>query len=114
MTFRISIEGPGDVFSCSSEKNVLKAMEQLGRKGIPVGCRGGGCGVCKVQILDKDARYHTGKMSREHVTEEDEARGICLACKLIPESDLRIKALGKWKKHFDADTFFKQVNQAKN
>ena len=97
--FIIVIEDSGEEFACPAERNVLKAMEQLGRKGIPVGCRGGGCGVCRVQVVG-DGCYRTGKMSREQVPVEDEEQGICLACKLFPEADLRLKVLGKWQKHF--------------
>ena len=97
--FIIHIEDSNEEFTCSSERNVLKAMEQLGRKGIPVGCRGGGCGVCRVQVVG-DSHYRTGKMSREQVPVEDEEKRICLACKLFPEADLRLKVLGKWQKHF--------------
>ena len=97
--FIIVIEDSDEAFTCSSDRNVLKAMEQLGRKGIPVGCRGGGCGVCRVQVVG-DGRYRTGKMSREQVPVDDEQQGICLACKLFPEADLRLKVLGRWQKHF--------------
>jgi len=38
------------------------------------------------------------KMSRAQVTAADEAKGICLACKLIPEGDLEIRALGLLRK----------------
>ena len=102
--FIIAIEDTGEKFACSPERNVLKAMEQLGRKGIPVGCRGGGCGVCRVQVLG-DGHYRTGKMSREQVPVQDEEQGICLACKLFPEGDLRLKVLGKWQKIFFTDTY---------
>ena len=101
--YQITIEDTDNVFRCAAEKNVLRAMEQLGRKGIPVGCRGGGCGICRVQVLG-EGKYHTGKMSREQVPVEDEKLGICLACKLIPDSDLQLKVLGKWQKHFNVDT----------
>ena len=97
--FIIVIEDSDEEFTCSSDRNVLKAMEQLGRKGIPVGCRGGGCGVCRVQVVG-DGPYRTGKMSREQVPVDDEQQGICLACKLFPEADLRLKVLGRWQKHF--------------
>ena len=97
--FAIVIEGAGEEFTCLPERNVLKAMEQLGRQGIPVGCRGGGCGVCRVQVVG-DGLYRTGKMSREQVPVEDEEKGICLACKLFPEGDLRLKVLGKWQNRF--------------
>ena len=102
--FIIVIEDTGEKFACSSGRNVLKAMEQLGRKGIPVGCRGGGCGVCRVQVLG-DGHYRTGKMSREQVPVQDEEQRICLACKLFPEGDLRLKVLGKWQKIFFTDTY---------
>lgn len=101
--YLITVEGTADVFPCPPEKNVLKAMEQLGRKGIPVGCRGGGCGVCRVQVVNGGS-YHTGKMSREQVSVDDEKKGICLACKLFPEADLELKVLGKWQKEFPPAT----------
>ena len=97
--FIIVIEDSGEEFACAPERNVLKAMEQLGRTGIPVGCRGGGCGVCRVQVVGNGS-YRTGRMSREQVPVEDEEKGICLACKLFPEGDLRLKVLGKWQKLF--------------
>lgn len=79
-------------FGCKADQNVLQAMERLGRKGIPVGCRGGGCGICRVQV--KQGQFRTLKMSRAQVSEQDAAVGIALACKLIPEGDLEIHPLG--------------------
>ena len=93
MPYEISIADTGETFPCKDGQNVLAAMEKLGRKGIPVGCRGGGCGICRVQVVG-DARYKTLVMSRARVSEADEAQGICLACKLIPEGDLTVKPLG--------------------
>ena len=91
--FSVLIEDSGETVLCDARDNVLRAMEALGRRGIPVGCRGGGCGVCKVQVLD--GVYHTRKMSRACISEEEEARGVVLACKLFLESGLRVKVLGK-------------------
>ena len=53
---------------------------------IPVGCRGGGCGVCRVRVLSGE--YATKRMSRAHVSEADEAEGVVLACRLLPASDI--------------------------
>ncbi|MGR9091142.1 MAG: 2Fe-2S iron-sulfur cluster-binding protein [Gammaproteobacteria bacterium] len=91
--FRIAIADSNEQFTCKDGQNVLLAMERLGRKGIPVGCRGGGCGICRVQVLGGGA-YRTLKMSRAQVSEVDEAAGVCLACKLLPEGDLTIRPLG--------------------
>ena len=41
-------------------------------------------------------------MSRAQITKEDEANRYCLACKLIPESDLRIQPMGLLRKKLGA------------
>ena len=46
--FVICIEDTGEQYACADSRSVLEGMEALGKKGIPVGCRQGGCGVCKV------------------------------------------------------------------
>jgi ferredoxin len=97
ISYEITVADSGECFSCRDGQNVLLAMERLGRQAIPVGCRGGGCGICRVQVLG-EGRYRTMKMSRAQVTAADEAKGICLACKLIPEGDLEIRALGALRK----------------
>jgi ferredoxin len=61
-------------------------MMRAADRSIPVGCRGGGCGVCRVRVVSGD--YTTMRMSRAHVTEADEEAGIALACRLLPSSDI--------------------------
>lgn len=95
-TFEILIADNGERFACRSGENLLKAMERLNRAGIPVGCRGGGCGVCKVQVTR--GQYVAHKMSRAHVGADEEAAGIGLACRLMPTSDLELKVLGALRK----------------
>lgn len=89
----VHIQNTGERFTFKGEDNVLRAMECLGRKGIPIGCRGGGCGVCKVKVLA--GPYRTGKMSRSCVSADEEREGIVLACKLFADGDLSIEAIGK-------------------
>ena len=93
MRYAITMAGSGERFDCGAGQNVLAAMERLGRRDIPVGCRGGGCGICRVRIVGGTA-YRTLKMSRAQVTVADERAGICLACKLIPQGDLVLEWLG--------------------
>jgi ferredoxin len=68
-------------------------MEVLGGRAIPVGCRGGGCGICKIEVLS--GRYRTARMSRSRISADEEARGMALACRLYPEDDLTIRVVGK-------------------
>ncbi|WP_153168714.1 2Fe-2S iron-sulfur cluster-binding protein [Thauera sp. 2A1] len=98
-SFRVSIANTGEEYVCSEDDNLLKGMEQLSRKGIPVGCRGGGCGVCKIQI--ESGTYRSIKMSRSYVTREEEASGIVLACRVFPQSDITLSVLGKMVKKFE-------------
>ncbi|MBV1787127.1 2Fe-2S iron-sulfur cluster binding domain-containing protein [Marinobacterium sp. D7] len=77
-------------FKASSAVNLLVAMEQARESVIGIGCRGGGCGKCRIRVLDGD--YETKRMSRAWVTEEDEAQGIVLACRIFARSDLTIIA----------------------
>ncbi|MBN8442900.1 MAG: 2Fe-2S iron-sulfur cluster binding domain-containing protein [Thauera sp.] len=101
--FNISISNTGEEYRCSANDNLLKGMEELSRKGIPVGCRGGGCGVCKIKI--ESGLIRSIKMSRQHVTKEEEAEGIVLACRVFPESDITLSVLGKMVKKFELYSF---------
>lgn len=92
----VHIENDGSSYRCTEARTLLDGMESLGRKGIPVGCRGGGCGVCKVQIVS--GSYTKRVMSRAHVSAEEEASGCVLACRVKPTSDVSLQVIGKLKK----------------
>jgi ferredoxin len=93
MQFQVTIENTGETFRCSEDVNVLAAMEQACCHGIPVGCRNGGCGACKVRIVA--GGYTTRKMNRAVVSVQDEAEGRVLACKTYPGGDIAVFALGR-------------------
>ncbi|QTD45371.1 2Fe-2S iron-sulfur cluster-binding protein [Ottowia testudinis] len=95
--YTITIDDTGESYRCVDYRSVLEGMEALGKKGIPVGCRNGGCGVCKVQVTA--GSYSRRVMSREHVSEADEAAGCVLSCRIKPTSDLHLSVLGAMKKN---------------
>ena len=80
-------------FECAEGEVVLAAMAKTGKKGIPKGCFGGGCGICRIRVVEGD--YTTGKMSRAHVSEQEQAEGFALACKCFPQGDLEVEVVGK-------------------
>jgi ferredoxin len=96
-SYTVTIAETGESYRCLDERSVLEGMEALGRKGIPVGCRQGGCGVCKVQVLE--GAYSRRVMSRAHVSAEEEAGGCVLSCRIKPSSDLRVSVVGAMKKN---------------
>ena len=87
--YQITERNSGNTFRCKSGQSVLKAMEQQGKKCVPVGCRGGGCGFCKVTVLSGE--YDCGKMSRVHVSPQAMEQGEVLACRIYPLSNLIIE-----------------------
>lgn len=95
--FNVLIEETGETFRCSPQESLLAGMERLGKKGIPVGCRGGGCGVCKVEIVA--GSYVKRVMSRAYVSAEEEAAGQVLACRVRPTSDITLRVIGKMAKN---------------
>lgn len=95
--FEITILDTGERYRCVDYRSLLEGMEALGKKGIPVGCRGGGCGVCKVRV--ETGTYTRRVMSREHISEQEEAAGIVLACRCKPTSDITLAVLGSMKKN---------------
>jgi len=93
-TFEVLLRQTGERFVCRLGETVLQGMTRLGRKGIPVGCVGGGCGVCRIRIASGVYRRQS-PMSREFISSEDECQGIVLACCVSPCSDLAVEVLGK-------------------
>lgn len=90
----VRIMQSGEEYWCRSSETLLLAMVRLGRKGIPVGCVSGGCGVCKVLI--RSGNWHkSGPMSRAHVSADEEAQGIGLACRIVPDGDIELDVIGK-------------------
>lgn len=96
MKHEILIDDTGERYLCDETESVLAGMARLGRKGIPLGCRGGGCGVCKVAVTD--GRYQAQVMSRAHVSQEELDAGRVLACRIRPESRLTVTVVGALRK----------------
>ncbi|MHA7923824.1 MAG: 2Fe-2S iron-sulfur cluster-binding protein [Marinobacter sp.] len=89
--FQVTNRTTGDCFTCSEGQSVLKAMEQRGMKCVPVGCRGGGCGYCKIRVVEGE--FECGKMSKAHAPPEAIEQGKVLACRIYPLTDLIIECL---------------------
>ncbi len=95
--YEVVIEETDESFYCKEGQTILSAMAAMGKRGIPSGCHGGGCGVCKIQIIEGEVE--TKSMSSEHVSKTDIEQGKILACRTTPESNIRLKVLGKMSKN---------------
>ena len=97
--FPVHVAQTDETFPCAANESLLTGMVRLGRKGIPVGCVNGGCGVCKVRILTGDIKA-LGPISRAHVTLDEEHQGYTLACRVAPQTAVDLEVAGKLNKPF--------------
>ena len=95
----VTVAQTKETYPCAIGESLLQGMLRLGRKGIPVGCVNGGCGVCKVRIVEGEVQ-RLGPVSRAHVTQEEEAGGYTLACRAGPVTAVRLEVAGKFEKPF--------------
>lgn len=95
----VCVAQTGETYACATTESLLRGMLKLGRKGIPAGCVNGGCGVCKVRIVEGTVTS-LGPVSREHVSVDEERCGITLACRVAPATAVRLQAVGKFEKPF--------------
>ena len=78
-----------------ADKSLLHSLAQTGHSPVQVGCKGGGCGVCKVRVVAGD--YDSKPMSKAHISDTDKAAGIVLACRIFPTSNLTVLPMGDTK-----------------
>ena len=93
----VTIADTGETYRCRTSESLLDGMHRTGRRGIPVGCRGGGCSVCKVGVVSGSYRQFK-PMSREYVDDGDLAAGRVLACCVQPQTPVTLEIIGKIKK----------------
>lgn len=89
LVHKISIVNRNRAFDCDEEQALLIGMEQGSKRLIRVGCRGGGCGVCKVKIVS--GNYQCKAMSKAHISTVEREEGFALACRVYPRSDISLE-----------------------
>ncbi len=82
----VKCAGSEQEFLCSADKPLLIAMERQAKDLIPVGCRGGGCGRCRIRIISGE--IEAKKMSKKFVGEAELKENLTLACRTFPRSDV--------------------------
>jgi ferredoxin len=92
MKYQITNSENGASFLCDEDAYIISAMVPSHKGPIDYGCFGGGCGVCRCRILSGDYNVDK-KMSRSHVSVDEEKQGIVLVCCVKPRSDI---VLEKW------------------
>lgn len=86
---QITVQDTGTTFVCGEGEPILSAMKRAYAGPIHYGCFGGGCGVCKMKVVAGDV-YQAKRMSRAHVSPQEEQAGTRLLCCIHPRSDVVI------------------------
>jgi len=89
MSYSVRIEPTNHVFQVEEGESVLDAALRQSVT-LPYGCRGGGCGACKGQLLEGTISYPDGLPGG--LSEDDHNKGYALFCQAEPNSDLVIKS----------------------
>jgi len=99
----VTILDTGETCRCRTDESLLEGLRRWGLRGVPIGCRNGGCSVCRIQIARGRYAQHR-PMSREYVSDDDLAADRVLTCCVKPLSALEIRVIGKMSKAFAATT----------
>ncbi len=71
------------------EETLLAALSRAGL-GYRIGCRRGGCGVCKLHLLLGEVRYER-TVAESVLTDDERVEGICLSCRAVPITNVVIE-----------------------
>lgn len=86
--YTITLSPIGDTVSCKAEETVLAAILGSGAS-VMFGCRGGGCGTCKMRVIS--GQVANGRCSAAVLREEEKQSGWFLSCQARALSDLTIE-----------------------
>src|SRR6202161_25397 len=71
------------------DETLLAALSRAGL-GYRIGCRRGGCGVCKLHLLLGEVRYERA-VADSVLSDEERIDGICLRCRAARTTNVVIK-----------------------
>jgi ferredoxin len=88
-SYRIRVVGADREIVCAPGQDILNAAIRAGVNWLKIGCRGGGCGICRVSVRSGD--YVAGKMAKKYVAAGVNGERYALACRIYPVSDLTVE-----------------------
>jgi ferredoxin len=95
-TVKLRARGQQFEYSCPPNVTPLRAARDQFIP-IPTGCQRGGCGMCKVKVLNGE---YSQELIRSHdaLSNEELENGYALACYMVPNSDLEIITVEDYEK----------------
>ena len=84
----VSVAGSEHIARLSAGETILAGLFRCGY-ATRVGCRRGGCGICKVDLIDGHVDYER-PVAENVLTTQERSRGVCLPCRAVPRGDITI------------------------
>jgi CDP-4-dehydro-6-deoxyglucose reductase len=89
MSFNISVQPSGRIFTATSDETLLAAGLRQGI-GLPYGCKDGACGSCKCKKITGEVTH--GTHQEKALSAEEEANGFVLTCCATAHSDVVLES----------------------
>lgn len=85
----LTIRSTGEVIYLGPDETVLSGLYKAGY-AYTVGCRRGGCGICKIDVTQGGFSYNR-PVADSVISVEERTDGTCLSCRAVPDSDMTIQ-----------------------
>ena len=88
--YKVSLKARNQEFEyqCAPSQTPLRAARDQFIP-FPTGCQRGGCGVCKVKVVEGEYHHETTR-SHEYLPDEELKNNFALACCMTPKSNLEL------------------------
>lgn len=85
----VTILPDGITVTAADGETLLRALARAGLR-YRVGCRRGGCGICKVQLTLGEVRYER-PIAPQVLSDDERVEGVCLSCRAVPLTNVVIE-----------------------
>lgn len=101
--YKVTLLARGQTFeySCQETETPLDAARNQFIP-IPTGCRRGGCGMCKIKVLEGEYEQEIIR-SHEALSDNELVNGFALACCMKAKSDLKLATIEDYLKKGDVE-----------
>ena len=89
----VTIHPTGEIIYLEPGETVLSGLYKAGF-AYTVGCRRGGCAICKVDCRSGQFRYDH-PVADTVLTEDEHLDRTCLTCRAVPDTDITIELRGE-------------------
>jgi len=85
----VTILPDGVSVTAGDGETLLRALARVGLR-YRVGCKRGGCGICKVQLKLGEVSYER-PIAESVLSDDERVEGLCLSCRAVPITNVVIE-----------------------